>query len=366
MNFIKFFKNFNWPIILPAFALTLFGLLSIYSFSLAQGNFLNFKKQLIFFAFSIALVILLNFFNLKFLKNNSYFVFTFYFFSLVALLGLYFLGAEIRGDKGWYKIGDFFFDPVPFAAIFLIAILSKYFAVRHIEIKRLQTIFFSLLYLAIPFFLILFQPDIGSAFILIFIWLGIVVFSGLKFQHLLVLGLVALIIFIVAWQFWLKEYQKQRVMAFLNPESDPMGISWNVNQSRIAIGSGGFWGKGIDKNFQTQYGFLPEPQTDFIFASIAEATGFFGSFVLMFFLSFLFWQILKVALNAEDNFTRLFAIGFAFLLISQSFINIGMCLGLLPVIGIPLPFVSYGGSYLLAFYLGLGMLGRLSAVDEIY
>jgi rod shape determining protein RodA len=359
MIFFKFLKNFNWPLILPAIFLTLFGLLSIYSFYSAQGNFLNFEKQLIFFVFSIILVILLNFFDLKFLKNNSYFIFTLYFFSLVALLGLYFLGTEIRGDKGWYKIGDFSFDPVPFAAIFLIAILSKYFAVRHLEIKRLQTVLFSLFYLAIPFFLIFFQPDIGSAFILIFIWLSIVIFSGLEFKHLLILGLVALIIFIIAWQFWLKEYQKERILSFLNPESDPMGISWNVNQSRIAIGSGGFWGKGIAQNFQTQYGFLPESQTDFIFASIAEETGFFGVFILMFFLGFLFWQIMKIALMAEDNFTRLFAVGFAFLLISQSFINIGMCLGLLPVIGIPLPFISCGGSYLVAFYLGLGMLGRL-------
>ncbi|MBU2579210.1 rod shape-determining protein RodA [Patescibacteria group bacterium] len=359
MNFLKFLKNFNWPLILPAFALTLFGLLSIYSFSSAQGNFFYFKKQLIFFAFSVFLVILLNFFDLKFLKHNSYFIFALYFLSLIALLGLYFFGVEIKGDKGWYKLGIFSFDPVPFAAIFLIAILSKYFAVRHIEIKRFQSIFFSLLYLAIPFFLILFQPDFGSAFILIFVWLGIVIFSGLGIRHFLILGLVALIIFVAAWQFWLKNYQKERVISFLNPKIDFQGISWNINQSKIAIGSGGFWGKGISNNSQIQYGFLPSSQTDFIFASIAEATGFFGILILIFFIIFLFSQIMKVALLAEDNFTRLFAIGFAFLLISQSFINIGMTLGLLPVVGIPLPFVSYGGSYILAFYLGLGMLGRL-------
>lgn len=363
MNFFKFFKNFNWPLILPAFFLTSLGLLSIYSFSSATGNFLNFEKQLMFFVVSCIFVILLNFFDLKFLKNNSYFIFALYFFSLITLLGLYFFGTEIRGDKGWYKIGSFSFDPVPFSAIFLIAILSKYFAARHIEIKRFQSIFFSLLYVAVPFFLILFQPDFGSAFILIFIWLGIVIFSGLGLRHFLILGIIALVIFVVAWQFWLKEYQKERIQSFLNPENDTMGISWNVNQSKIAIGSGGFWGKGIGKNSQIQYGFLPESQTDFIFASIAEETGFFGIFILMSFLIFLFSQIMKVALLAEDNFTRLFAIGFAFLLFSQSFVNIGMCLGLLPIVGIPLPFISFGGSYLLAFYLGLGILGRLAITD---
>lgn len=360
MKFLSFLKKLNWFLILPASFLTFLGLLSIYSTSLGKGDFFNFKKQIIFFLFSLFLVIFLSFFDLRFLKRNSYFVLILYFFSLLSLLGLFFLGTTVRGVRGWYKIGAFSFDPVPFSVIFLIIVLSKYFATRHIETKRFQPILFSFLYLLIPLFLVLLQPDLGSSLILIFVWLGIVIFSGIELRHFLILTLIFLLFVILAWQFWLKDYQKQRILTFLNPEIDPQGISWNINQSKIAIGSGGFFGKGIGKGSQAQYGFLPEPQTDFIFSSLAEETGFFGVFILISFLGFLFCKIMKIALRAEDNFTRLFASGFGFLLISQSFISIGMCLGLLPIIGIPLPFLSYGGSQLLAFYLGLAILGSLT------
>ena len=360
MKFLNFQKRINWFLILPALGLTLFGLLSIYSSSFGKGDFLNFKKQILFFVFSLLLVIFFSFLDLRFLKRNSYFILILYLFSILTLFGLIFLGTEIRGVKGWYKLGLFSFDPVPFSAIFLILILSKYFATRHIETKRFKPILFSLLYLLVPVFLVLLQPDLGSSLILISVWLGIIIFSGIELRHFLVLILISLIIVIFSWQFLLEDYQKQRVLSFLNPEIDPQGISWNINQSKIAIGSGGFLGKGILKGSQTQYGFLPEPQTDFIFSSIGEEVGFLGVFVLIFFLSLLFWQIVKIALRAGNNFTRLFAAGFGFLLISQSFINIGMALGILPIVGIPLPFVSYGGSQLLAFYFGLGILEGLT------
>ncbi len=237
--------------------------------------------------------------------------------------------------------------------------LSKYFSTRHVELKRFQPIFSSGLYALLPALLILGQPDLGSAIALIAVWLGIIIFSGIKLRHFLVLTLIFLILFALGWRFWLRDYQKQRILSFLNPQLDKKGISWSVNQSKIAIGSGGWLAKGIGKGSQTQYGFLPEPQTDFIFSSIAEETGFLGVFILLAGLFFLFWRIIKIAVRATNNFTRLFAQGLGFLILSQSFINIGMCLGLFPVVGIPLPFVSYGGSQLLAFYLGLGILMSL-------
>ena len=364
MRILNFLKKFNWSLILPAFLLTFLGLLSIYSISLERGDFFNFKKQLIFFILSVSLLVVLNFLDFRFLKKNSYFVLILYFVSLLSLFGLIFLGTEIRGVKGWYKIGPFSFDPVPFSAIFLIILLSKYFATRHVETKRFRPIFFSFFYLLFPLILVLAQPDLGSSLVLIFVWLGIVIFSGIELRHFLILCLVFLLLVVFGWQFWLKDYQKERIMSFLNPEVDPRGISWNINQSKIAIGSGGLFGKGIGKGSQSQYGFLPEPQTDFIFPSIAEETGFFGVLVLMLSLGFLFWKIMKIALFSEYNFNRLFASGFGFLLLSQSFINIGMCLGLFPIIGIPLPFVSYGGSQLLAFYLGLGILVSLAKPEN--
>ena len=345
---------------MPAFLLTCLGLLSIYSSSISGGDFFNFKKQIVFFALAIFLVIFLSFVNLRFLKTNSHLVLTLYFLSLLSLAGLFLLGSEIRGVRGWYKVGAFSFDPVPVAAIILIIVLSKYFSSRHVEIQRFQPILFSGLYVIIPVGLIVLQPDLGSSLSLMAVWFGLVLFSGIKIRHFLILVLLFLIIFSMAWSFWLQEYQKERIVSFLNPNIDPQGISWNVNQSKIAIGNGGLWGRGIGQGSQTQYGFLPEPQTDFIFSALAEETGFLGISILIFGFLFLFWRIIKVALGTLNNFTRLFAAGFAFLLISQTFINIGMALGILPIIGLPLPFVSYGGSHLLAFYLGLGILMILS------
>lgn len=359
MKFLRFFKKIDWALILPAFFLTLLGLISIYSSSISKGNFFAFKKQLIFLAVSICLVVILAFFDLRFLRTNSYLVLSLYFLSLLLLAGLWFFGSEIRGIKGWYKLGPFSFDPVPLSALILIVVLSKYFSTRHVEIQRFQPILSSGLYALFPVVLIFLQPDLGSALSLIIVWLGIVIFSGIKLRHLLILALIFLLLFALGWKFWLRDYQKQRILSFLNPQIDKKGISWSVNQSKIAIGSGGVLGKGIGKGTQTQYGFLPEPKTDFIFSAIAEETGFLGAFLLFACLLFLFWRLVKIAFLAQSNFIRLFASGFAFLILSQGFINIGMCLGLLPVIGIPLPFVSYGGSQLLFFYVGLGVLMNL-------
>ena len=359
MNVFTHFKKLDWALILPAFFLTSLGLLSIYSSSLGAGDFFNFKKQIIFFALAIFLVIFLSFFDLRFLKTNSYLVLTLYLLSLLSLFGVLVLGTEVRGVKGWYKIGAFSFDPVPLATIVLIIVLSKYFSTRHVEIQRCGPILSSGLFALFSILLILFQPDLGSALILISVWLGIVIFSGIKLSHFLILCLIFLLLFTLGWNFWLKDYQKQRILSFLDPQIDKRGISWSVNQSKIAIGSGGFFGKGIGKGSQSQYGFLTEPKTDFIFSAIGEETGFFGVLLLFSALLFLFWRIIKIAFLTSNNFTRLFAAGFGFLFLSQTFINIGMTLGLLPIIGIPLPFISYGGSQLLSFYLGLGILMSL-------
>ncbi len=352
-------KKYNWGLMGPAFILTLLGIISIYSSSLGKGDFLNFEKQIIFFILSLFLVFFLKFFDLRFLKNNSFFILTLYLFSLLGLFGLFFWGEEIKGTKGWYKLGSLSFDPIPLASIFLILTLSKYFAGHHPETKTFQPILRSFLYLLPLVLLVLLQPNFGSSLPLIFIWLGIIVFSGIQLRHFLILSLIALIIFIFAWQSWLQDYQKQRLLTFLNPKIDPQGNAWNINQAKITIGSGGFLGKGIGNGSQSQYGFLPESQTDFIFSAIAEEMGFLGVSFLLFFYGFLLWQIIKLSLVADNNFTRLFAIGFSFFLVCQTFVNIGMNLGILPVIGISLPFVSYGGSQLLALYLGLGILETL-------
>jgi len=356
---MSFLKKINFPLVLPAFFLTCFGLLSIYSSSLWRNDFSQFQKQIVFFLLSVLAFFLLSLFDLRFLKANSKLVFFFYLISLLSLFFLLFFAPQIRGVKGWYRIGSFSIDPVPLSAIILIIVLSKFFSKRHVHLRRFRLIVFSGVYALLPVLLVLFQPDLGSALTLIAVWLGILIFSGIRLKHFFALCLIFLIIFCVGWKFWLKDYQKQRIFSFFNPELDPKGISWSVNQSKIAIGSGGLFGKGIGKGSQTQYGFLSEPKTDFIFSAISEEFGFFGAFLLLTLFFWLFYSLVRIVFSVQNNFVRLFSAGFAFLILSQAFLNIGMCLGLVPVVGLPLPFVSYGGGHLFGFWVGLGILNSL-------
>jgi len=362
----NFLKKIDWYLIIPAAFLSAIGIFSIYVSSIYLSDFTDFKEQIIFFLIGIALFFILIFFNLSFLKTNSYLVFSLYLISILLLSGLYIFGERIRHVKGWYKFGTWSFDPVPFSAIILIIVLAKYFSTRHEKLRNFQLVLFSGLYALIPTILVFFQPDLGSSLTLVFVWLGVIIASGVRIRHLIIIFLVFLLIFVSGWAFWMKDYQKQRIISFVNPQIDKQGFSWNINQSKIAIGNGGLFGKWLKGASQTRFGFLPESKTDFIFSSIAEETGFLGlSFFFSAFL-FLLLRIIKIAFLAKNNFIKLFSMGFAFLILSQSFINIAMCLGVFPVVGIPLPFVSYGGSQLLAFYFGLGILNNISRLDKIF
>lgn len=356
MKINYFIKKFDWILIICPILLTAMGLLSIFSYSLAKNDFLNFQKQIIFLIISIILMFAFSFFDWRQLRTNPYLILFLYFLSIFGLIGLFFLAPEIRGTKSWYKIGQLSFAPVEPVKIALILLLAKFFSQRHIEMYNIKHIILSGIYVAIPAFLILLQPDMGSALILIAIWLGILLISGIKLKHFLILCLIFLIIFILGWNFTFKDYQKARILSFISPSENYLGIGWNQVQSKIAIGSGGFWGKGVGRGTQIQGGFLPEAHTDFIFAAIAEEMGFVGSVILLGVLLVLLWRISKIAFEAQNNFIRLFASGFMILVITQAFINIGMNLGLLPIIGIPLPFLSYGGSGLIMMYAGLGLL----------
>lgn len=350
-------KNLDWILIISALLLVGIGLLSLYSSSLAKGDFSNFKKQIIFFGIGFFLMLGLSFFDWRALRDNPYLILILYFFCLVVLLSLFFFAPEIRGVKSWYKIGGLTIDPIEFTKLVLIILLAKYFSTRHVEMYQIRHILLSGFYFLIPAILVFFQPDLGQVIILILLWSGILIVSGISFKRFLILIFCFLLIFILAWNFALKDYQKVRVLSFIQPQlADPLAIGWSQNQAKIAIGSGGVFGQGIGSGSQTQYGFLPEPQTDFIFAAIAEETGLIGVSVLFFLFSILIWRISKIVLSAQTNFPRLFASGFAILLISQIFIHIGMNLGILPIIGIPLPLISYGGSSLMATFIGLGIL----------
>ncbi len=359
-------KKLDWILIVSTFLLIGIGLLSIYSSAIGRGNFLNFHKQLIFLGVGFLLMLGLSFIDWRRLKNESYLILIFYIFCLLALAGLFFFAPEIRGVRGWYRIGPISLDPIAPAKIILIILLAKYFSSRHAEIYRTKHIFLSGGYVLIPCFLIFLQPDFGSVMILIAIWLGILVISGIKLRHFLILAFCGLLIFSLSWQFLLLDYQKERIVNFAFPEADPLGGGWSQRQARIAIGAGGLFGQGIGQGSQTQYLFLPEPQTDFIFASIAEEMGLLGIAALFSLFLIFIWRILRIALFSQLNFTRLFAIGLVVLFISQAFIHLGVNLGLLPVIGISLPLVSAGGSGLIASCIGLGILHGLSAHERKY
>lgn len=356
LNKTIFFKKLDLGIIIFIIILTGIGIVSLYSFSRASGDFLYFQKQIIFLIIGGFLMTIMALFDYRILKNNSYLVLILYAISLISLVGLFIFASPIRGVKSWYKIGDFSIDPAEFSKLVLIIILAKYFSYRHVELYKLRHIIFSGVYMIAPVALIYLQPNLGSALILIFIWFGILIVSGIRLRHFLILLLLAIIIFYLGWSFFLKDYQKERIISFLMPDYKPLEIGWNQRQAKIALGSGGWFGKGMSMGSQTQYGFLPEPKTDFIFAAIGEEFGFLAILATLILFFILFLKIIRVAFMADNNFSRLFALGLLVWIFSHFLVNIGSNIGIVPVIGLPLPFVSYGGSSLITMFLAIGIL----------
>ncbi len=348
-------KKLDWGIIIPAVLLVCFGLIAIYSTCIAKNNFLNFEKQIIFFAIGLLVMFAVSFFDYRMLRNNSYLILIFYFVCLILLAGLYVFAPIIRGTRGWYKIGLLSLDPIEPTKIILIILLAKYFSMRHVEMYNIKNIIFSGLYVLVPALLIFIRPDLGGTAVLLLIWLGILLVSGIKLRHFLILFLCFALVAVFSWGFILKDYQKERITSFLFPY-DYFGASWSQNQTKISIGSGQILGQGFGRGSQVQYGFLPEPHTDFIFSVIAEEWGLAGVLALFAVYGFLVWRVLKIAIGSTSNFPRLFASGFAVILIAQFFINIGMNLSLVPVVGIYLPLISYGGSGLVGNFISLGIL----------
>ncbi len=361
MNFyVNHLKKLDWVLIACATVITCFGLVALYSTGLAKSDFGNVEKQLLFFAAGFALMLLVSFFDYRILRNNSYLILTLYFICLALLAGLHFFAPMIRGTRGWYKIGFLTLDPIEPIKIVLMMLLAKYFSMRHVEMYKLQHILISGLYVLVPAILIFIKPDLGGTSVLLLMWLGIILVSGIKMKHFLVLGLCFFLVAGVSWQFLLKDYQKARVTAFIFPQ-DVLGNSWSQTQTKISIGAGRWFGQGVGGDSQVQYGFLPEPHTDFIFSVIAEEWGLVGIAVFFGLYATLIWRILKIAMESQSNFPRLFAVGFVIMLMVQFTINIGMNLTLLPVVGLYLPFVSYGGSGLIANFLCLGILESIKA-----
>lgn len=349
------FKRIDWFLVIIIFFISLFSFVSLFSTSSREG-ISNLYRQIFFFGLGVFLMFLITFFDWRSLKNDPYLILIFYIILLFLLAGLFFFAPLVRGIRAWYKIGPFSFEPINFMYLVLIIILAKYFSLRHIELYGLRHIFVSGIYVFLPSLIAFFQPDLGGMIILLGIWIFVLLISGITLRHFFILLLIFSILFSLGWFYLLKDYQKERIISFIQPHLNVRTSSWSQIQSKIAIGSGGFLGKGIGKGSQTQYGFLTEPQTDFIFAAIAEEMGFLGAAILLFLFFLLLWRLIKIASLVQSNFSRLFIHTFSFWISFQLFINVGMNLGLIPVIGVPLPFVSYGGSNLIALFLGLGIV----------
>jgi rod shape determining protein RodA len=353
------FKKIDWILVALVLLLVSFGLVSLHSSGGEQ--LLNFKKQVIWVSMGFFLMLIISFADYRILKNHRSPIIFLYLSTCLLLAGIFVFGVSIRGAGSWYRVGPISIEPVELAKITLILLLAKYFSMRHIEIYRFRHIFISGLYMILPTGLVLLQPDMGSTMIMMSIWFGIMVMAGIKVKHLVFLGISGIVLLFGAWNFVFQDFQKSRILSFINPDLDPLGASYNVLQSMIAIGSGGIWGRGLGEGSQTQLGFLPEAQTDFIYSSIVEEMGLIAGILLLACFLLFFRRIMDLSKKANNNFARLVAGGFSVMLIAHIFVNLGMTMGLLPVTGIPLPFISYGGSSLLSLFVMLGVIQSIKA-----
>ncbi len=348
----KFFPNMDWILVGALVPLLFAGLITMKSFT-GETNY--FLKQSIWIIVSFFIFFTLSRLDFRFLRKTGV-IMTLFTFTCAILLALFVLGKTVKGSTSWFNVGFFSFQPADLAKITLILLLSKYFTKRHVEIANVRHILLSGFYSFILFLLVLLQPDLGSALIILSIWFGMILFSGISKKHLGMVFLISVIFFGALWQFGFKEYQKQRILTFLHPLSDIRGAGYNAYQSTIAVGSGQIFGKGIGYGTQSRLNYLPEYQTDFIFAAFAEEWGFVGVIFIFIAFSIFIFRLLDNATLGETNFEMLFGIGIATLMTVHFIVNVGMNIGILPVTGVPLPFVSYGGSHLLTSFIGLGIL----------
>ncbi|OHA04377.1 MAG: rod shape-determining protein RodA [Candidatus Sungbacteria bacterium RIFCSPLOWO2_01_FULL_47_10] len=347
-------KHLDFFLLVPVLFLITIGLVSLWSLSF--GSLLLFYKQIIWIAAGSIFFLSAALFDYRIFRNYGGAVLILYAILIAALIALLLFDIQTRGVAGWFRVEGITVQPIEFMKVVLVILLAKYFSKRHIEIYRLKHLIISGLYVLVPAFLVSLQPDLGSALILGMLWLAVTASSGIKLKHFFVLFILFCIISVLGWTTALKPYQKARVVSFLNPYEDPRGAGYNTIQSLIAVGAGGALGKGIGQGSQSHLLFLPEAETDFIFAAFAEEWGFLGGLFLLALYAVFLLRLLAIGREAEDNFGKLFVIGFTTLIFSQMLVHIGANTGIFPITGITLPFVSYGGSSLVTLMTGMGIV----------
>jgi len=344
--------DIDWILLFSAIFVCIAGLVTMGSFGSSSEYF---SKQIIWLTVSILVFFFLSLFDYRFLKRTGVVVGIFA-LSVLILLALFLVGKVAGGAQSWFDFGAISFQPADFIKLIIIILLAKYFSKRHIEIANIRHIFVSGFYVFIVFALVLLQPDFGSALIIFLIWLGMILLSGISKKHLLAVFVVGSLAFGILWGFALHDYQKSRIINFIHPLADIQGAGYSAYQSTIAVGSGQFVGKGIGYGTQSKLSFLPEYQTDFIFAAYAEEWGFIGVIFLFILFGVLLWRTVATAYYGATNFEILFGCGLAIMFVSHFLVNVGMNIGIMPVTGITFPFMSYGGTNLLTSFVGLGIL----------
>lgn len=346
------FSGFDATLFLALLSLTLLGLVTMHS---PVGDNLYFNQQIIWIIVSIIVFFLLLIPDYRFLRSSNA---AFYSFVaiIVLLIGVAFFGEDVMGARQRFDLGLFSLQVSDPAKLVLIMVLAKYFAKRHELIGDFKHVIVSGLYTLSIFMLVALQPDFGSAMIIFFIWFGLVLVAGIRLTHVALVFMTCAVAFTALWHFAFYDYQKARIATFLDPLSDIRGAGYNAYQSTVAVGSGELFGKGVGYGTQSKFLFLPEYETDFIFAAYAEEWGLIGVIILFLLFAIVIWRLLLHASKGASNFEKLFATGVAIYLLTHFFIHIGMNIGLLPVTGTTIPFLSYGGSHLVVEFASISMV----------
>jgi rod shape determining protein RodA len=356
----RLIQNFDWVLMVLLLFLAAISILNLYSATYAireVGGAQVFAKQIYWFLIGFFVFLLMTTFNYYVLERFAY---PAYFISIALLILVLFAGKVTSGSQRWLSLGPISFQPSELAKIAILMVLAKFFSEKGgYREYRLRDLWQPFILIGIPAGLILREPDLGTALLLVVVSFSIILFVKVHWKSLLILVVSALAVAPFIW-FNLKEYQQMRILTFVRPDMDPLGSGYHINQSKIAIGSGLFWGKGFLKGTQTRLHFLPEQHTDFAFSVLAEEWGFVGVVVLLLLYLFLIVWGLNIAKESKDKFGSIMAVGIVAIVFWQVAINVGMVTGLLPVVGIPLLLFSYGGSSLISTMAGMGLLMNIS------
>jgi rod shape determining protein RodA len=346
----------EWPLLAIAAALTLLGIITMHTYG--DGTSLA-PRQLIWLAIGVVAYLVLSSVDLRFLRRTEV-ILTGFVITILLLVLLLVAAHSVMGAKSWFSLGPVAFQPADPAKLVLIALLAKYFSRRHTVIRNIRHIIISGAYAAALIVLVLVQPDLGTAVILSATWFGMILVSGISKKHLAIVLATGLVAATGLWFFGLHPYQRARIVSFVNPAADIRGSGYNAYQATVALGSGQLWGKGIGYGTQSKLRFLPEYQTDFIFAAFAEEWGFIGVAFVLLLYGLLLMRLISISRRSATNFDALFTLGVAILFAAHIAIHAGINVGLLPVTGTTIPFMSSGGSHLVMEFAALGIVASLA------